>query len=86
MLVSQECAVPSWTGQIILMGRCTLVTKRWFVFMQVTVILAVCIGVGLLGIRRTSYPLWMAYVLLSIYPLAIALTAILDYAVGWNKL
>ncbi|GAQ92665.1 sodium/calcium exchanger family protein [Klebsormidium nitens] len=59
---------------------------RWTFDSEVTVILAVCLGVGILGVRRTSYPLWVAYVLLSIYPLAIALTAILDYGAGWGKL
>ncbi|XP_002974272.2 sodium/calcium exchanger NCL1 [Selaginella moellendorffii] len=56
----------------------------WDFSSEVTVIAVVTFLVGLLGGKRTTFRLYMALAVLSLYPLSIALVAGLDYGLGWH--
>eukprot|EP00769_Ergobibamus_cyprinoides_P000856 gnl/Ergobibamus_cyprinoides/1865.p1 GENE.gnl/Ergobibamus_cyprinoides/1865~~gnl/Ergobibamus_cyprinoides/1865.p1 ORF type:complete len:166 (+),score=74.24 gnl/Ergobibamus_cyprinoides/1865:284-781(+) len=51
----------------------------WAFSAEVICILAVTLAVGILGATRTTYPAWMALPILALYPVAIALVAILEH-------
>eukprot|EP00850_Spirogloea_muscicola_P002842 SM000011S19020 [mRNA] locus=s11:414121:418397:+ [translate_table: standard] len=56
----------------------------WDFSSEVTVIIASTVIVGIIGGTRTTYPLWLAIPVLALYPLAIAVVAILDYVFHWH--
>ncbi|KAJ7554652.1 hypothetical protein O6H91_05G002100 [Diphasiastrum complanatum] len=56
----------------------------WDFSAEVTVILFVIIVMGLFAGFRTTFQTWMAVVALSLYPIAIAIVAVLDYIFHWH--
>ncbi|KAJ7294449.1 hypothetical protein O6H91_Y256600 [Diphasiastrum complanatum] len=56
----------------------------WDFSSEVTVISVVIIVMGLLAGARTTFRLWLAAVALALYPISIAIVAILDYGYGWH--
>eukprot|EP00246_Nothoceros_aenigmaticus_P010049 TRINITY_DN2634_c0_g1_i1.p1 TRINITY_DN2634_c0_g1~~TRINITY_DN2634_c0_g1_i1.p1 ORF type:complete len:615 (+),score=111.83 TRINITY_DN2634_c0_g1_i1:176-2020(+) len=56
----------------------------WDFSSEVTVILFATCAIGLLASFRTTFPLWTGLVALAIYPIAIALVAVLDSVLGWQ--
>ncbi|KAJ7298459.1 hypothetical protein O6H91_Y577200 [Diphasiastrum complanatum] len=56
----------------------------WDFSAEVTVIFFVIIVIGLFAGLRTTFQAWMAVVALSLYPIAIAIVAVLDYVFHWH--
>eukprot|EP00897_Mesotaenium_endlicherianum_P006020 jgi/Mesen1/5446/ME000271S04468 len=56
----------------------------WVFSAEVTVILVAVAVVGIIGGSRKTFPLWMGWLVLAVYPFSIALVAFLDYVVGWQ--
>ncbi|XP_028807819.1 sodium/calcium exchanger NCL-like [Neltuma alba] len=54
----------------------------WNFSSEVLIILIVCTTMGLIASFRTTFPLWMSFVALALYPFSLLLIYILDYAVG----
>ncbi|KAL3702063.1 hypothetical protein R1sor_020085 [Riccia sorocarpa] len=56
----------------------------WDFSSEVLVVVIATVVIGVLASVRVTFPLWMALVALALYPLSIALVAILDYVFGWQ--
>jgi hypothetical protein len=56
----------------------------WDFSAEVVVIFSATLIMGSLTAVRTTFPLWMGFVGLALYPLSIALVAYLDYVCGWH--
>ena len=56
----------------------------WEFTAEVLIIALVTIIMGLLTSIRKTFPLWTAFLILPLYPLSLALVAVLDYIVGWE--
>eukprot|EP00249_Psilotum_nudum_P023809 c28988_g1_i1 orf=255-2153(+) len=56
----------------------------WDFSSEVLVIVLVTVVMGLLAGFRYTFPLWMAGIALSLYPISLGLVAILDYVAGWQ--
>ena len=56
----------------------------WDFSAEVAVILFATVVMGTVAAARTTFPLWMAFIALALYPLSIALIAFLDYFCGWH--
>ncbi|KAG6542645.1 hypothetical protein Mapa_015976 [Marchantia paleacea] len=57
---------------------------NWDFSSEVTVILLSILTIGAIGGTRTTFPLWLSVPVLALYPLCIALVAILDHFLGWH--
>ncbi|CAK9861780.1 unnamed protein product [Sphagnum jensenii] len=56
----------------------------WDFSSEVTVIIASTFAVGFMAASRTTFPSWIALPVLAVYPLAIAVVALLDNVLGWQ--
>jgi hypothetical protein len=56
----------------------------WDFSAEISVIFFATIIMGSVAAFRTTFPLWMAFIGLALYPLSIALVAFLDYVCGWH--
>lgn len=56
----------------------------WDFSAEVSVILFATLVMGGIAAVRTTFPLWMAFIGLALYPASIALVAFLDYVCGWH--
>lgn len=56
----------------------------WDFSAEISVIFFATIIMGTVAAVRTTFPLWMAFIGLALYPLSIALVAFLDYVCGWH--
>lgn len=56
----------------------------WDFSSEVTVIIASTFAVGFMAASRTTFPSWIALPVLAVYPLAIAVVALLDNVLGWR--
>jgi hypothetical protein len=56
----------------------------WDFSAEVVVIFFATLIMGCLAAFRTTFPLWMAYIGLALYPLSIVLVVFLDYVCGWH--
>lgn len=56
----------------------------WSFSSEVLVIIIVCILMGAIASFRTTFPLWMCFVAVVIYPLSLLLVYILEYVFGWS--
>ncbi|KAK4255573.1 hypothetical protein QN277_008559 [Acacia crassicarpa] len=54
----------------------------WNFSSEVLIILIVCTIMGLIASFRTTFPLWMSFIALALYPFSLLLIYILDYVVG----
>ncbi|KAI9086734.1 hypothetical protein K1719_031328 [Acacia pycnantha] len=54
----------------------------WNFSSEVLIILIVCTIMGLIASFRTTFPLWMSFIALALYPFSLLLIYILDYDVG----
>lgn len=55
----------------------------WDFAAEVTVILIVCVVMGIFASFRTTFPVWTSSVAFILYPFSLALVYVLDYVVGW---
>lgn len=53
------------------------------VFAEVVVVLVVCIGMTLLTSFRTTFPRWLGYVVLSLYPVSLVVVYVITSVLGW---
>lgn len=53
------------------------------VFAEVLVVLIICILVTLLTSFRTTYPRWMGYLVVLLYPVSLALVYLVTSVLGW---
>lgn len=56
----------------------------WNFSAEVSVILLVCISMGLIASFRTTFPLWMCLVACMLYPLSLLLLYVLDDVLNWS--
>jgi len=56
----------------------------WDFSAEVSVILFATLIMGGIAAVRTTFPLWMAFIGLALYPASIGLVAFLDYVCGWH--
>jgi hypothetical protein len=56
----------------------------WEFTAEVLTIALVTVIMGLAASIRKTFPLWISFLALSLYPLSLALVAVLDYIVGWE--
>jgi len=56
----------------------------WDFSAEISVIFFATLIMGAVAAFRTTFPLWMAFIGLALYPLSIALVAFLDYVCGWH--
>ncbi|KAL3736155.1 hypothetical protein ACJRO7_025151 [Eucalyptus globulus] len=56
----------------------------WDFAAEVTVILIVCVVMGIFASFRTTFPVWTSSVAFILYPFSLALVYVLDYVVGWS--
>ncbi|KAL2649699.1 hypothetical protein R1flu_017827 [Riccia fluitans] len=56
----------------------------WDFSSEVLVVVIATVVIGILASVRVTFSLWMALIALALYPLSIALVAILDYVFGWQ--
>lgn len=56
----------------------------WSFSSEVLVIIIVCILMGVIASFRTTFPLWMCFVAVVLYPLSLLLVYILEYVIGWS--
>jgi len=56
----------------------------WDFSAEVSVIFFATLIMGSVAAFRTTFPLWMAFIGLALYPLSIAFVAFLDYVCGWH--
>jgi Ca2+/Na+ antiporter len=56
----------------------------WDFSAEISVIFFATVIMGAVAAFRTTFPLWMAFIGLALYPLSIALVAFLDYVCGWH--
>lgn len=51
---------------------------------EVLVVLIICIVMTILTCLRTTYPVWVGYLVLVLYPISLALVYLLTYVFGWS--
>lgn len=56
----------------------------WDFSSEVLVILVATVVIGVLASVRVTFPFWMALIALALYPISVAMVAILDYVYGWQ--
>lgn len=56
----------------------------WDFSAEITVIFFATLIMGSVAAVRTTFPLWMAFIGLALYPTSIGLVAFLDYVCGWH--
>ncbi|CAM6015043.1 unnamed protein product [Sphagnum balticum] len=56
----------------------------WDFSAEITVILFSTLVMGGVAAARTTFPLWMAFIGIALYPISIGLVAFLDYVCGWH--
>ncbi|CAK9867709.1 unnamed protein product [Sphagnum jensenii] len=56
----------------------------WDFSAEITVILFSTLVMGGLAAVRTTFPLWVAFIAIALYPISIGLVAYLDYVCGWH--
>lgn len=56
----------------------------WSFSSEVLVIIIVCILMGVIASFRTTFPIWMCFVAVVLYPLSLLLVYILEYVIGWS--
>lgn len=56
----------------------------WDFSAEVTVILFTTIAVGIIGGSAKTFPTWISFVVLSLYPLSLIIVMFLDYVLGWK--
>lgn len=56
----------------------------WDFSAEVSVILFATLVMGGIAAVRTTFPLWMAFIGLALYPASIGFVAFLDYVCGWH--
>lgn len=56
----------------------------WDFSSEVLVILIATVVIGIIASVRVTFPLWMALIALALYPISVALVAVLDYVYGWQ--
>ncbi|XP_073122308.1 sodium/calcium exchanger NCL2-like [Henckelia pumila] len=54
------------------------------VSVEVVVVLIICIVMTLLTCLRTTYPIWVGYLVLFLYPISLALVYLLTSVLGWS--
>lgn len=54
----------------------------WDFFSEVLVTVIVCLVMGAIASFRTTFPLWMSFLALALYPLSLLLVYVLDYVLG----
>lgn len=56
----------------------------WDFSAEISVIFFATLIMGSVAAVRTTFPLWMAFIGLALYPASIGLVAFLDYVCGWH--
>jgi hypothetical protein len=56
----------------------------WDFSAEITVIFFSTLVMGGVAAARTTFPLWMAFIGIALYPISIGLVAFLDYVCGWH--
>jgi hypothetical protein len=56
----------------------------WDFSAEITVILFSTLVMGGLAAVHTTFPLWVAFIAIALYPISIGLVAYLDYVCGWH--
>ena len=56
----------------------------WSFSAEVLVIIIVCILMGVVASLRTTFPIWMCFGAVLLYPLSLLLVYILQYVFGWS--
>ncbi|KAG0628532.1 hypothetical protein M758_1G033800 [Ceratodon purpureus] len=56
----------------------------WDFSAEISVIFFATLIMGFIAAVRTTFPLWMAFIGLALYPISIGLVAFLDYVCGWH--
>ncbi|XP_024183971.1 sodium/calcium exchanger NCL isoform X2 [Rosa chinensis] len=56
----------------------------WSFSSEVLVIIIVCILMGVVAGFRTTFPVWMSFGAVALYPLSLLLVYILEYVFGWS--
>jgi hypothetical protein len=56
----------------------------WDFSAEITVILFSTLVMGGLAAVHMTFPLWVAFIAIALYPISIGLVAYLDYVCGWH--
>ncbi|KAL6134125.1 hypothetical protein ACLB2K_066358 [Fragaria x ananassa] len=68
----------------VFLGLVYIRNLTWSFSAEVLVIIIVCILMGVVGSCRTTFPVWMCFGAVMLYPLSLLLVYILEYVFGWS--
>nr|XP_011460411.1 PREDICTED: uncharacterized protein LOC105350345 [Fragaria vesca subsp. vesca] len=68
----------------VFLGLVYIRNLTWSFSAEVLVIIIVCILMGVVASCRTTFPVWMCFGAVMLYPLSLLLVYILEYVFGWS--